>query len=388
MRTQALNKLSATAVKSAGDGMHSDGGGLFLRVKNGRKSWVFRFTRDGRKREMGLGGLDTVTLAKARTAATEARQQVSEGLDPIAERDRPTEVDTVVVTFRQAVTQFLDANAPTWKNAKHRQQWQNTLDTYAAPLMAHPVQQVATADVVACLLPIWHTKAETARRARGRIERVMSAQIALGNRPAPNPAAWKDNLEHVLPRQKDEVVHHAAVPVDQVPEAFARLWECRQDGQGAAALVLGIMGAMRSGEVRGLLWSDVQGDLIVIPRDRMKAGKEHRIPITPQMREHLDDLPRFKGCALVFPSNRMGQISDMTMKAAMRRCDLGQYTPHGWRSSFSDWANRDGFRREHIEDALAHIVGSRVERAYRRGDFLEHRQELTQKWCDYLFSGL
>ncbi|MEP0234218.1 site-specific integrase, partial [Roseibium sp.] len=140
------------------------------------------------------------------------------------------------------------------------------------------------------------------------------------------------------------------------------------------------------GEVRGLLWDDIQDDMIVVPKDRMKAGKEHRVPITPQMREHLDSLPRFKGCDLLFPSNRMGQISDMTMKAAMRRCGLGQYTPHGWRSSFSDWANREGYRREYVEDALAHVVGNAVERAYRRGDFLEHRQELMADWADYLFS--
>ncbi len=391
MRTAALNKLSAVKVRQAGPGMHSDGGGLFLRVTGKARSWVFRFTREGRKREMGLGSLGAVSLQTARQMAQECREQVAQGLDPIEARKaslaRP-EAAAGTTTFRTAMERYLKLKGVEWSNAKHAAQWRSTLEAYCERIMPMPVETITAADVVACLAPIWTEKQETASRVRQRTERILSACIALGERPAPNPAAWRDGLEHVLSKQTKAVRHHAAVPVTDAPEAFAKLWVRRDVGQGAAALVLVALTALRSGEARWLEWADIEAGTITIPAARMKARRAHRVALCGIAADWLATLPRIGGCALVFPSSRLGPISNMTISKAMKGADLGAYTPHGWRSTFSDWANESGWPRDHIEDALAHRVGSETERAYRRGDWLEQRRPLMDAWCNYLTSGL
>jgi len=291
------------------------------------------------------------------------------------------------VSFGAAAQRFIDLHDNQWKNPKHRQQWKNTLDTYAAKLSDLPVDVIKTPHVVACLLPIWVSKPETARRVRGRIERVLSASIALGERSGPNPAGWKDNLEHVLPPQRTDVKHFSAVPFDAAPDAFKNLTERRGLGQGNNALLFTILTALRSGETRRVEWSDIDDNTLVIPGSRMKAGRVHRVPLNQPVQQLLSGLRRMAGTELVFPSTRGGPISNMTMAQEMKRSGLKEFTVHGWRSTFSDWANNAGFRRDFVEDALAHQIGNAVERSYRRGDYLEQRRELMDAWGEYLHDG-
>lgn len=400
MRTATLNKLTARAVKFAGDGMHSDGGGLFLRVKGNSRGWVFRFTRDGRKREMGLGSASSVSLAKAREKAVEARALVSAGIDPIVAKSTSAETASrrrVIPTFDQAARSFITARQPTWSNPKHVAQWSSTLEMYARPLMHLPVDEIGADDVAQLLEPIWLTKAETARRVRGRIEKILGASIALGHRAPPNPAAWKDNLEHILPDQRRvaRVKHHAAVPVDEAPSAFARLWRKRRDGAGYAALVTLMLTGLRSGEVRRLEWGDIHvvtnryaGPVIMLPAERMKARRDHVIPVTWPLALHLSEQPRWAGTELVHPGSGGRSISDMTLAMAMRRSGLGEYTPHGWRSTYRDWAAQAGWVRELAEHQLAHSVGTKVERAYQRDTLVDQRRPMMKAWSSYLVGEL
>jgi integrase len=281
---------------------------------------------------------------------------------------------------------FLDLRAGTWTSLKHRKNWENALTGHAGSLMNMPVDQIEPADVVAVLSPIWAAKEETARRVRQRIERVLSASIVLGERPEPNPAAWRDRLEFVLDKQPRNVTHHASIPFEDMPGVFARLWTKRDDGQGARGLVLAILTAMRSGEVRGLCWAEIDGDTIVIPAARMKMKRAHRVALSPRVVDYLGTVPRMAGCDLVLPSGRLGQISDATMMKALRVAGYGDFTVHGFRSTFSMWASAMGYRREWVEDALAHTVGTEIERAYRRGDYLDQRREIMAAWADFLFS--
>lgn len=253
--------------------------------------------------------------------------------------------------------------------------------------MALPVDQIDMSDVVATLDPIWTSKPVLASRVQQRIAKVLSASIALRERSAPNPAAWADGLEHVLGRPKHQVRHHAALPVAGAPSAFAKLWAKRDAGQGQKGALIVLMTALRSGEVRKLQWGDIDDAMIAIPADRMKARKPHRVPVTPVLARLLDGLPRLDRTDLVLPSSRLGVVSDMTLAMALRRVEIAG-TVHGLRSTFSDRANGEGWRRELIEDQLAHQIGSEVERAYRRGDFAEQRREMMDAWEHYLTKGV
>lgn len=390
MRTGSLNKLTARGAAAAQDGMHSDGGGLFLRVKGASRAWVFRFTVDGRKREMGLGPASAVSLATARTKAAEARDLVGQGIDPIAGRTAPQLAPRKRQprSFRAALRTYIDAHHQTWSNAKHAAQWQSSLERHAGDLMRRDVAEITTADIEAVLLPIWLTKCETAGRVRQRIERILSATIARGDRPGPNPAAWRDNLEHVLPSQKKvrTVTHHASVPWQEAPAAFRAILDRRSQGVGYGALVTLCLTALRSGEVRHLEWDDVDQDALVLPAERMKARRPHRVPITPPLAAYLANQPRITGTPLVHPGTGGRPMSDMTMSKAMKGAGLDDFTPHGWRSTFSGWANAQGWGRDLIEDQLAHQIGNAVERAYRREDFLERRRPLMTAWAGYLLS--
>lgn len=372
-------------------GIYSDGGGLYVRVRPaGTRSWVFVYAIDGKRREMGLGSLVDVTLAKARERAASAREQVLEGLDPknsrrqgkvqIGAPDRPT------VTFGDFALKLLASIEGGFKNPKHRQQWHSTLTRDAVALSSIAIDAVTTDDVVAVLRPIWLEKQETAKRLQGRIERVLDAAKVQGLRQGENPAAWKGHLSHLLPKQNKAVKHHPALSYTQVAEFLKSLKE--RPAVSARAVEFLILTAARSGEVRGLRWGEIdfEREVWTVPADRMKAGVQHEVPLSAQALQllraaqedglHSDDL--------VFPAPRGGDMSDMSMTQLLRRMGYTGITIHGFRSTFRDWAGEETeFDREVAEMALAHTVGSNVEQAYRRGRALEKRRDLMDAWAAY-----
>ena len=392
MRQTTLHKLNAKAVKSAPDGWHSDGGGLYLRVKGESRSWVFRWAEGAKKRERAIGPQSAISLATARLRATEARDTLAAGKVPELVKAHPerAEVAAEVKTLGAAAQEYIHARRATWSNAKHAAQWQASLDLHATDLLKMPVTEITSADVADTLTPIWLTKIETASRVRQRIERILGACIARGERAGPNPAALRDNLEVILPSQgRVKVIkHHAAISVKDAPAAFAAIWGKRDAGIGYAGLITLALTALRSGEVRRLEWTDIEGDTIIIPADRMKARKDHRVPVSPQLMSYLQAQPRWADTALVHAGQAGRPMSDMTLAKALKGAGYGDYTPHGWRSTFSDWANDSGWSRDLVEDQLAHTIGSAVERAYRRADFLDRRRPMMDAWAGYLVSVL
>ncbi|MBO3706658.1 MAG: integrase arm-type DNA-binding domain-containing protein [Candidatus Accumulibacter sp.] len=393
-----LHRLTALAVtKAKGEAMLCDGGGLWLQCRAaGGKFWIFRYTLNGRHRWMGLGATHSTTLADARDAAAEARKLLRAGVDPLDHRRMTDGQEAAAVaaavgrssmTFDAASTAYIDAHRPAWRNAKHAAQWASTLRTYASPVFGDlPVAAVDTALVMRALTPIWGTKTETASRLRGRIESVLSWTITMKYRDAPNPAAWRDHLENLLPSpaKTKRVEHMAAMPYTDLPQFYADLRG--RDGAGALALRFLILTAARSGEVRLARWPEINLDSAVwtIAAARMKAGVEHRVPLSRQALELLAELPRDD---LLFTGTRAGKpLSDMTLTAILRRQNL-DVTAHGFRSSFRIWAaEQTAFPREIAEEALAHKLPDRVEAAYRRTDFLERRRLLMQTWADFVCS--
>jgi integrase len=332
---------------------------------------------------MGLGSAVDVSLAQAREKAADARRLVKAGKDPIAARH--AERTAAVPTFGEMADQLVASIEHGFRNAKHRYQWRQTLTQYAKPLRPKPVDAITTEDVLECLKPIWTTKAETASRLRGRIERVLDAAAARGLRSRDNPARWRGHLSALLPkRQRLTRGHHAAMPFGDVPEFVYRLRD--MDGIGARALEFTILTAARTGEVIDARWSefDLEGKVWIIPAARMKAGKEHRVPLTERVLEILAGIAAVRTGEFVFPGSRHGRpLSNMAMRMTARRAGIKQ-TVHGFRSAFRDWAGeRTNFPREIAEAALAHVVGDATERAYRRGDALEKRRELMGAWSAF-----
>ena len=381
-----VKKLSARKVETAGPGKHGDGGGLWLVVrKNGSRAWVFRYCRNGRERAMGLGPIDRISLVDARSLARDARRLLSKGKDPINERRAKK---SRAPTFHEAAAAFIAAHEAAWRNPKHRQQWRNTLNTYAAPVIGDlPVDEVQTTDVLRVLQPIWQTKVETASRLRGRIEKVLDWAAAQGFRSRENPARWRGHLDTLLaaPSKVRRVQHHAAMSWQEVPGFIVKLRE--QRGIAVRALEFVIMTASRSGEVRGARWDEIDLDAgtWTIPGERMKADREHRVPLSDEVVRLLRDLPRFEGSEYVFPSPRTGRpLSDSALTKVLR--DLGfDVTAHGFRSSFRDWcAETTRYPREVAEMALAHAIPSAVEAAYRRGDLFEKRRKMMNAWSDFI----
>lgn len=387
-----MNKLSAKAAKSAADGWHSDGGGLYLRVKGPSRSWVFRWTEGIKKRERAIGPQSAISLATARQRATDARQALADGEAPAVAKAAPITAPArpKVKTLGMAAQDYIHARRQTWSNAKHAAQWQASLDLHATNLLKMPITDITSADLADTLSPIWLTKIETASRVRQRIERILGACIARGERAGPNPAALRDNLDVILPSQKRVKVikHHAAIPVEDAPTAFAAIWHKRDAGIGYAGLITLALTALRSGEVRHLEWGDLDVGTINIPAERMKARKDHRVPVTEFLVSYLSSRPRWSDSPLVHPGQGGRPMSDMTLAKAMKGAGFGDYTPHGWRSTFSDWANGEGWHRDLVEDQLAHTIGNAVERAYRRADFLERRRPMMDAWAEYLGSAL
>jgi integrase len=385
-------KMTTRAVAAAKPGRYCDGRGLWLVVSpSGARKWVFRFTCCGRVTEMGLGGHGT-TLAEARKKADEARKIVAEGKNPIEAKREARMASAAKPTFGQCADALLKAKSSEWRNEKHRAQWQMTLSVYAKPLRALPVDEVDTAAVLGVLQPLWHAKAETAFRLRGRIETVLDAARAMGHIPRneANPARWRGHLDKLLPkRQKLTRGHHAALAYDDVPEFIGRLRE--REATAAMALEFAILTAARSGEVLGARWTefDLEGNVWAVPAARMKAGRGHRVPLSTRALGILEKLAEAKTSDFVFAGQRPGKpLSGMAMEMVLRRMKVEDVTVHGFRSSFRDWCGEaTSFPCEIAEAALAHVAGDATERAYRRGDALEKRRTLMEAWAAFCEPG-
>ena len=374
-----------------GPGRHADGGGLYLSISpdGTRRRWVFLYRWKGREgegagrrlREMGLGSASTVTLAVAREAAREARRQLAQGHDPLASK----KIAQKIPTFGEMADEVVASLAPGWRNPKHRDQWVMTLVSCCAPIRALPVDAVNTEHVCAILRPLWSKVPETASRLRGRIEKVLDAAKAKGHRQGENPARWRGHLDHLLPaRQKLTRGHHKALPYDEVPMFVRRL-----DGLGsisALCLEFVIVTAARSGEAMGARWEEIElkTGTWIVPAKRMKTGREHRVPLSPRAIEILQIAAKVRGSDFVFPGQRQGRpLSTMALEMLLRRLKV-DVTVHGFRSAFRDWAAEESSQpREVAEAALAHVVESKVEAAYRRTDFFAKRRDLMNEWTAF-----
>lgn len=392
---RTVEKLSALAVsKAKTPGYLGDGAGLYLQIsKTGTKSWIFRFTFAGKQREMGLGPVHTVSLADARAKARDCRALLLGGKDPLAVRSDEKIAEALerakMITFDQCASAYIAAHRSSWKNVKHAAQWENTLSTYAGPVIgALPVAAVDTGLVVKVLSPIWQGKTETATRLRGRIESILDWATVSKYRVGENPARWRGHLENLLadPNKLGRVEHHPALPWQDLGNFMVDLRS--RDGTAARAVDFAILTAARSGEVRGATWAeiDLDGALWTIPAARMKAGREHRVPLSTAAISLLKALTRHDD--FVFPGRAKGSaLSDMSLTAVLRRMDRPDITVHGFRSTFRDWCAEslaNSFPREVCEHALAHSLPDKVEAAYRRGDLLEKRVLLMEVWAGYV----
>jgi integrase len=389
-----LNKLSSVGVARLKEpGYYGDGGGLVLQVTpSGSKSWLFRYFRAGKVREMGLGSLRTVDLASARDGARRCRELLQSGQDPLDERRAAKGLAALErgrqMTFDQCAAAYIEAHRSGWRNAKHAEQWTNTLATYASPLIGSlPVALVDTDLIVKVLSPVWKTKTETATRLRGRIESILGWATVSKFRQGDNPARWRGHLENLLasPRKIAKVRNHPALPWTQVKSFMGKLRHA--EGVAARALEFAILTACRSGEVREATWDEIDLDLCfwTIPAGRMKAEKEHRVPLSSSAMALLRALPATGN--LVFPGQKKGKcLTDTGISAVLRRMGRDDITVHGFRSTFRDWcaeAPGNSFAREVCEHALAHSLPDKVEAAYRRGDLFDKRILLMQAWADF-----
>ena len=383
--------------------------GLMLQItQNGGRTWLLRVMVGAQRREIGLGGFPDVTLAQARERAREAKDQIRRGIDPVEERKAARSALVAAqgrgLLFKYAVDRCLAAKLDGFKNSKHRDQWRNTLTQYALPVLGGmTVEQITVQDVLRVLQPIWQRKTETAKRLRGRIEAVLSWATVAGHRTGDNPARWAGNLKELLPSPEKVAAkdNHPALALDDLPRWFAALR--KRQGLGARALEFLALTAARSGDVRGATWEeiDIERGLWVVPAERMKMKREHRVPLSPAAVDLLRGLPRFEGTRLVFPATRGGPLSDMTLSQTMRRMHEAELAaqrlgfvdsrskrpavPHGLRSSFRDWvAEATIYPGEMAEVALAHRISNVVEAAYRRGDMVEKRRRMMRDWAEAL----
>lgn len=389
-----IERLTAHTVRKVTDrGLHADGAGLYLQVTpSGGKSWVFRFTLDGRTRDMGLGPVHTIGLPAARAAAAECRRLRLNGSDPIEHRRRTREAARAeaakAMTFGEAAEAYISTYGAAWRDPKHRARWRSTLSTYANGLCSVPLHAVDTAKVLRVLEPIWVEKIETANRVRNRIEAVLDWANARGYRQGDNPARWREHLEKLLPARTKvrRVVHRPALPYQQLPAFVAKLQF--QPGSSAKALQFAILTATRTSETLGARWSEVDLDRATwtIPAARMKAQREHRIPLSsPALRLLAEQREQSQG-DFIF-AGRAGGLSNMALLSLLKRMGRSDITTHGFRSTFRDWAaEQTDFPREVAEMALAHAVSNKVEAAYRRGDLFDKRRQLMNDWG--AFTGL
>jgi integrase len=382
MARRTLNRLTAKeAEKLKSPGRHADGGGLYLSIDNeGRRRWVFLYVRRGRRVELGLGGGRDLSLALARTEAATLRAILTSGDDPKALRARDH-----VPSFGDSADAYIKTMQTGWRNAKHRAQWSMTLERYCQPIRAIPVDEITTEDVLKILEPLWKRIPETAQRLRGRIENVLDAAKAKGQRSGENPARWRGHLNQLLPkRQSLTRGHHTAISYDEVPDFMADVRT--RPAIAARALEFAILTASRTSEVLGATWEEFDLDKKVwtIPASRMKAAREHRVPLSPRAMEIIEDMQTRSTGGYVFPGPKPNRpLSSMAMAMLLRRMKA-EITVHGFRSSFRDWASEaTGFPHEVCEMALAHAIANKAEAAYRRGDLFEKRRKLMNAWAGY-----
>ncbi|MCB1359428.1 MAG: integrase arm-type DNA-binding domain-containing protein [Maritimibacter sp.] len=411
-----VRAMTATEVKHlrhpghAGNAKFAVGGepGLLLQITaTGAKSWLLRASIGGRRRAIGLGTYPSVSLGDARQKAREAQDLIRQGIDPIEERKAARAAQAAaqvrVLTFDEATERYLSTKLDEFKNARHRQTWGSSLRTHASPeLGATAVADIGVGDVLRVLQPIWKTRTETALRLRGRIEKVLDWAKVAGYREGENPARWRGNLDALLPAPSKikAAAHQPAISLDDAPAWFSAL-RGRQ-GMAARALEFVAMTAVRSGEARGAKWDEVDLDkgIWIVPAARTKTAKEHRVPLSDPAIELLKSVPRMAGSKFIFTAPQGGELSDMSVSAVMRRMQKAEEdadragwvdarsgrpaVPHGLRSTFRDWAAETGVERDLAELALGHLVGSEVERAYRRTDLFERRRAVMGQWADFL----
>ena len=405
--------LTELKIKHAKPGYWLDGDGLYLQVsQSGAKSWIYRFQINGKRREMGLGSLGNVTAKEARRRAAEARALVHNKIDPLEHRKqqaqaaaaRAAQVAAGAITFKKVSLEYIEANRAGWKNVKHVSQWENSLATYAYPVMGDtPIGEVDTAMVLEVVNPIWHSKTETAKRLRGRIELVLSYAKAKGYRSGENPAAWRGHLENVLPKPGKIAPHkpQPALPYDRMSEFMGDLRQ--REGVSVLCLEFVILTACRSGEALKAKWSEIDEEKGVwtIPAERMKASREHRVPLSDAAMAVIEDAKKVSQGEYIFPGVRSGKpMTDMSLTSLVKRMDAERVrdgverwldktsgkriVPHGFRSSIRDWAAEvTHYPGEMAEMALAHTVGNKVEAAYRRGDMFEKRRQLMADWATW-----
>lgn len=389
---ERLNPLQTSRLKTPG--YYCDGAGLYLQIaKGGSKSWILRYISDGKSREMGLGSCVTFSLAEARKRASLQRQLIADGIDPIQAKraaiieKRMAEANTI--TFDKAAEAFIDANQSSWRSSKHGDQWRNTLATYASPVIGNlPVASVNTPLILQILQPIWSTKTETATRVRGRIEKVLDWAKVQGYRAGENPAMWKGHLSEALPKPSKvaNAGHHAALPWSEISTFMTKLRA--MPGTASLASQLIILTASRTSEVIESEWSefDLDAGLWVIPKERMKGFREHRIPLSKQAIAVLRQIKwDNKESDFVFPNAKLQKpISNMACLALLKRMGRADLTMHGFRSTFRDWAAEStAYPRDVCEMALAHAIEDKSEAAYRRGDLLEKRAQLMSDWATF-----
>jgi integrase len=393
---RTTNRLTDRQVRTRGTGLHPDGRGLLLQVTEGadgtlRRSWLYRFAANGRERRMGLGSLDDVSLAEARRRRDEAARLREFGVDPIeqrlAEKAKANIAAAKAMTFDECATAYIASHRAGWRNAKHAAQWASTIETYASPVFGKaPVQAVDVALVMRVLEPLWSVKPETASRVRGRIESILDWATVRGHRDGENPARWRGHLDHLLPARSKvrKVKHHAALPYGNMPVFMVALRE--REAVAARALEFAILTAARTGEVLGAKWSEIglAAAVWTVPALRMKAGAEHRVPLSAPALAVLRTMEKSRDGDFVFPGDRHATLSNMSMLMLLRRMGHADLTAHGFRSTFRDWAAEcTPFPNEVAEMALAHAIDDKTEAAYRRGGLFEKRRRLMDAWAEF-----
>ncbi|HVO04724.1 MAG TPA: integrase arm-type DNA-binding domain-containing protein [Candidatus Cybelea sp.] len=393
-RAAGLSARKVETLKTPG--LFADGDGLYLQVgAAGARSWIFRYQLGGRRRDMGLGSVSDLPLADARERVREARRQVAAGVDPIDARKAAVAEKALAAakatTFKEAAEAYIEAHRDAWKNAKHRDQWDATLARYAFPKIgALPAGSIDTGLVLKVLEPIWKSKTETANRLRGRLESILDFARVRGWRSGENPARWKGHLDHILaaPSEIAAHVHHAAMPYDELPAFWPRLQ--LYGGMAARALEFLILTAARTGEVLGATWAEIDLDKAVwtVPAERMKAGAEHRVPLSAPAVALLRKMQAVRTGDAVFPGGSTGgHLSNMAMLQVARRMKA-KAVPHGFRSTFRDWAaDRTNFPEAVAEAALAHMIDDKTIAAYKRTDFFDRRRKLMDAWAAFIEGG-
>jgi integrase len=393
-----IRVLTAIKIKqNLKPGMYADGLGLYLKVRDSNaKSWIFRYRTDGRLRDMGLGPLHTVSLAEAREKAEACRAMRLKGLDPLEERHKDQQAKVVeastTMTFEKCAETYIATHKDGWKNGKHAEQWTTTLQTYVYPVFKDkPVAAIDDTLVLKVLQPIWKDKNETASRIRGRIEHILDWARVMKYRTGDNPARWRGHLDHLLPKRSRvaTINHHAALPIDET-SAFIQILR-REETVVARAFEFCILNATRTNETMGMCWSeyDEKAQLWTVPAARMKAGRDHRIPLAKRSQIILAEMQEIRTSDFVFPGQAQERpLSSMAFLMLLRRLERKDITAHGFRSTFRDWAaERTDFPNEVVEMALAHTISNKVEAAYRRGDLFDKRRQLAEAWAAFCNGG-